>query len=157
MKYDKLTETIEAVAKATIPKGTYFLGRKAEANFEYDKPFPQIHMLPPVLQEPGGSSDAATWNCTFIFYFLDEMANDAERRSKIISEGYKLRSFFKNNLQAKPHFLMATNVTTSPTMLQLMAKASGVIMTVNLAGKDEYSGQCGFIGEYNLPCELEKC
>lgn len=157
MIYDELIGKIKAVAEATNPKGTFFLGRKTDANFEYDKPFPQVHMLPPVLQEPSGSSDVANWNCTFIFYFSDEMADRDPKRSLLISEAFKLRSMFKNNMAAKPNFISLLNVTTSPTMLQLMAKASGVIMTATISAKDGYTPNCGFIGEYELPNDLEKC
>ena len=157
MRWENLTAIVKSVAETTNPKGTYFMGRKTEANFEYDKPFPQIHMLPPVLNEPGGGSDVASWNCTFIFYFEDVMADKAPERNLLINEAFKLRSMFKNNLALKPDYIAMSNITTSPTMLQLMAKASGVIMTATVAAKDSYGPNCGFIGAYELPADLKKC
>lgn len=141
MKYNDTVELIKSIADTLLTSGTFVHGRRIDGSIIFDKPFPQIHLLPfTVSKNRVNLFDTAS--LIIGFWFQDKPDSTPEERQEIISEADILCEAFIVALEARVNSVLEVpvqidSVKTEPQYYNYMATASGYALTFNLISQSE--------------------
>lgn len=142
MTYNNTVELIKAVAEPLLPSGTFIHGRRIDGSIIFDKPFPQIHLLPFTTTKIRRPERFDNSELLIGFWFQDKPDSTVEERQEIIDKADVMCNLFIEALEARVSSVTLSavqieNVRTEPQYYHNMATASGYALRFNLISQSQ--------------------
>lgn len=131
MSYIAVVNVIRDIAEEINPTGLFTHGRRSDFSLEFDKSFPQIHLLPFTGDVVLDNNYSETYSIQMLFLQQDSQESSNEERESIISEMDILSRLFVNTLY-NTDGVQISSIRTEPNYRQLSATTSGYYLTFRL-------------------------
>lgn len=133
MNYQDIVNTIRNTATAINLTGSFVHGRRSDGSLEYDKPFPQIHLMP-LRSTFDIQNDIVKHDIVIMFWGQDSPESSNDKRELIIAQMDLLSSNFINSLNSLSNISLS-NVLKTPEYRQLAGTVSGYGLSFTLTSK----------------------
>jgi len=135
MSYQSIVDLLRNLAYIVNPNGHFMHGRRSDGSLDYDKPFPQIHLLP-VRTQFDIKLDNETQDLIIMFWQQDSPESTNEQREAIIAQMDVLSRNFVAALYDEDG-VSISNVLRTPEYRQLAGTVSGYGVSFTLISKDD--------------------
>lgn len=134
MNYSDIVNIIRNISNTINPTGYFMHGRRSDGSLEYDKNFPQIHLMP---VRTNYEVAAGTKNHEIILMFWDQDSPDSSDadRETLINNMDILSDLFLDSLYNDPANVSFNNVLKTPEYRQLAGTVSGYGISFTIISK----------------------